>query len=122
MDKRKVLVVDDDIRISCILQEFLDEKDFNVKCVHSGINAIELLIVEEFDLVLCDYVMPVVTGYDIAIFLNSLDKKPKIGLITGWSDLIKTKYKQEMDLDFIINKPFDFLELESLINGLFDVT
>ena len=122
MNKRKILVVDDDFRICRILQEFLCNKGFNTSGAHGGAEAIELLKNEEFELVLCDYVMPGVTGYDVAKFLNVLDERPKIGIITGWSELLRTKEKEEMSVDFFIKKPFDFTELEKFINDTLDIT
>jgi DNA-binding response OmpR family regulator len=122
MDKHKVLVVDDDTRICGILQEFLFKKGFNAKGAHGGAEAIELLKNEEFDLVLCDYVMPGVTGYDVARFIFEFEKRPKLGIITGWGELIRNKEKEEMNVDFLIKKPFDFSELESFINGALDIT
>ena len=122
MNKRKILVVDDDIRICGILQEFLCNKGFNTSGAHGGAEAIELLKNEEFDLVLCDYVMPGVTGYDVVRSLNVLDKRPKIGIITGWSELLRTKEKEEMNVDFFFKKPFDFSELETFINDTLDIT
>ncbi len=122
MNKRKILVVDDDIRICGILQEFLCNKGFNASGAHGGAEAIELIKNEEFDLVLCDYVMPGVTGYDVARSLTVLDERPKIGIITGWSELLRTKEKEEMNVDFLIKKPFDFSELESFINCALNIT
>ncbi len=121
-NKAKVLVVDDDIRICSIVQEFLSNKGFNARDAHGGAEAIELLKNEEFDLVICDYVMPGVTGYDVAKFLHCLDERPKIGIITGWSELLKAKEREEMDVDFFIKKPFDFTELEKFINDTLDIT
>jgi DNA-binding response OmpR family regulator len=119
--KSKILIIDDDTRICYILQKFLLNKNFNAKSVDGGAEAIELLKSEEFDLVLCDYVMPEVTGYDVVKSLNAIDKRPKIGIITGWGELIRNKEKEEMDVDFLINKPFDFLELETAINAALDI-
>jgi DNA-binding response OmpR family regulator len=119
--KAKILVVDDDTKICDILQKFLIENNFNVTCVNGGAEAIELLSNETFDLVLCDYVMPRVTGYDVARFLNAMDKKSKLALITAWSELIRNKEKEEMNLDFLIKKPIDFSELETYINGALDI-
>lgn len=119
-NNHKVLVVDDDTRICKILKEFLSRKGFNATEVHGGTEAIESLKNEEFDLVLCDYVMPGVTGYDVVSFMNVMDKRPKIGIITGWSEMIRNKEKEEMHVDFIIKKPFDFSALETVINGALD--
>jgi len=75
---------------------------------------------EDFDLVLCDLAMPDVTGYDVIKALNDLDQKPKIGLITGDNNKIKSVEEGALKFDFIINKPYKLLALESIINDLFD--
>ena len=120
--KAEILIVDDDTNICKTLHAFLIKNGFNVKCVYGGAEAIELLKNEEFDLVLCDYIMDGVTGYDVAGFVNSMDKRPKLGLITGWDELIRTKEKDEMCLDFFIKKPINLSELETFINSALDIT
>ena len=51
--------------------------------------------------------------------LDKLDKRPKIGLMTGWNDKIETKDKAGLIVDFIIKKPFDSSEITEYINGAF---
>ncbi len=121
MNKGKILVVDDDIIIGKIVKEFLSKAGFNVKSVYGGAEAIELLRNEEFDLVLCDYIMSNVMGYDVATFLNKIEKKPKIGIITGWSEQIGTKEREKMNVDFFVKKPFEFPELEKQINSVLGI-
>ncbi len=118
MKKGKVLVVDDKVEICKILEHYFCKKGLDAKCVYGGAEAIELLRDEEFDLVLCDYIMPKVTGYDVATFLNEMESKPKIGIITGCDELIKAREIEEMNVEFFLKKPFEFLELEKQVNSL----
>lgn len=111
MNKGKILVIDDEIELCVILDRFFSKRGYDVMSAYSGTEAIALLKEEEFDLVLCDYVMPDVSGYDVAMFLNTLEKRPKIGIITGWGELINTNEREEMKVNFVITKPFDFSEL-----------
>ncbi|MGR3175673.1 MAG: response regulator [Candidatus Scalindua sp.] len=116
----RILVVDDDIEICRILNIFLSKNGHNVKAVNISTEAIKLLKEEEFDLVLSDYVMPYVTGYEIAKFLDRLEKRPKIGIITGSDEMIPAKEVESAKIDFVIKKPFDFSEISKQINFLFD--
>ena len=111
MNKGKILVIDDEIELCVILDRFFSKRGYDVMSAYSGTEAIALLKEEEFDLVLCDYVMPDVSGYDVAMFLNTLEKRPKIGIITGWGELINTNEREEMKVNFVTTKPFDFSEL-----------
>jgi DNA-binding response OmpR family regulator len=118
VNKKKILAIDDVIDLCSILEKFLCKRGYDVRSAYSGTEAIVLLKNEEFDLVLTDYVMPKVSGYDVAMFLDTLVKRPKIGILSGSSELIGTKEREEMKVSFVIRKPFDFSELERHINGV----
>ncbi len=116
MNKGKILVIDDEIEICSILERLFSKSGYDVKSACGGAEAIVLLKNEEFDLVVCDYIMPEVSGYVVAMFLDTLEKRPKIGIITGWGELIDTKEREEMKVSFVISKPFDFSELTKQVD------
>ena len=115
----RILVVDDEQNICKVLKKFFSNEGHNCECVDNGTEAINLLKSESFDLVLCDLIMPEVSGRDVIKELNMLDKRPKVGLITGWSEKIESFYNEDLQIDFIIKKPFDFSELSKHINNIF---
>ncbi len=115
----RILVVDDEEAICRLLYKFLSDKCREVKTVLDGTKAIELARKERFDLVLCDMSMPNVCGYDVVKALNKLDERPKIGIITGWGEKLKSMDTDKMKVDFIAKKPFNFQKLAMLINNLF---
>ncbi len=113
-----ILVIDDEEAICNILYDFLSGDGHDVKVVNSGAEALKLLRRESFNLVLTDLVMPYVSGQYIVKALDTLVKRPKIGLMTGWSDKIENINKKDLKVDFIIKKPFDFSELSRHINDV----
>jgi PAS domain S-box-containing protein len=113
-----ILVVDDEVNIGKLLDEFLSDDGHKVKTVDNGADAIKLSKRKNFDLVLCDLVMPYVSGYDVIKALNKLDRRPKIGIITGWNEKLKP-IEEGMNVDFVVRKPFDFSELANHINEAF---
>jgi PAS domain S-box-containing protein len=116
-----ILVVDDEQAVCEFLSEFLTQEEQDVKSVFSGKDAIKLLKSVSFDLVLCDLVMPEVGGREVIKMLDTLEKSPKVGLITGWSEKLETFHKEDLKVDFIVKKPFDFSELSKQINNVFSV-
>ncbi|MCP4254311.1 MAG: response regulator [Candidatus Scalindua sp.] len=114
-----ILVVDDEVEICSILDKYFSRVGHMVKTVSNGAEAIELAKREDFDLVVCDLVMPDVTGHDVIKALNKLDKVPKIGISTGSVEDYSREEVNELKSDFIINKPYKLLELASKINILF---
>ncbi len=115
----RILVVDDEEEICNILDKFLSKKGHLVRIVDNGREAIMLTKIDDYDLVLCDMAMPEVFGYDVIRALNKLEKRPKIGIITGWGEKLKPIDDEGLKVDFIIKKPFDFSELAKNINVAF---
>lgn len=117
IENLQILVVDDEKNVCILLSEFFNKEGHDVKSVCSGKEAIKLLKSERFDLVLCDLVMPDVGGREVIKMINTLDKRPRVGLITGWSEKIKNK--KDLKIDFIARKPFNFSALSKQINDTF---
>jgi len=111
----RILVVDDVKEISDLLHVFLSRQGYNVDSVESGDAAIKMLERERYDLVICDLGMPQVSGWDVIKVVESLDKKPKIGLITGWADMLDSLNQDDMGIDFIISKPIKYKKLSTTV-------
>jgi len=115
----RILVVDDQKAICDIHDQFLTSAGHKVKTVDNGADAINIVKAEEFDLVLCDLAMPDVYGIDVIKTINGLEKKPKIGIITGGNAELETMSAEEFQVDFLLMKPFKHPELLKHINDLF---
>ena len=113
--KYHILVVDDVKEISDLLYVFLTRQGYNVDSVQSGDEAIKKLEKECYDLVICDLGMPQVSGWDVIKVADSLENKPKIGLITGWADMLDSLNKEDMGVDFIVSKPIKYKQLSTII-------
>ncbi|MBT5304211.1 MAG: response regulator, partial [Candidatus Scalindua sp.] len=115
----RILVVEDNDDMCMIMNNALTRGGHTVKISNNGAEAIALASKEDFDLVLSDLAMPDVNGYEVVKMLNKLEKRPKIGIITGWSEQLELFDKEEMKVDFILRKPFKHIELAKQINELF---
>ncbi len=62
--KLNILIIDDSQSQRLLLQTFL--KAFNVTEAESGVNALKILNNETFDLIICDFEMPEMSGLDFA--------------------------------------------------------
>lgn len=61
----RVLLVDDDLELCRMLQEFLEAEPVQLDCVHDGGEAAERLACERFDVVLLDVMLPTLDGYAV---------------------------------------------------------
>lgn len=111
----RILVVDDIQEINKMLKAYLSREGYSVKCLDNGTEAIETLKKEDFDLVLCDLGMPGISGLDMINSIKKLNKNLKMGVITGWADIVETINKEKDGVDFAVSKPIDFQRLSVLI-------
>lgn len=111
----RILVVDDVKALGEILYKFLSRQGYNVDNVESGTSAIKLLGMNNYNLVISDLGMPEVTGWDMIEFIKSLERRPKIGLITGWAEMLDSLKSDDIGVDFVISKPINFKKFSSLV-------
>ncbi len=110
----KILVVDDDEMVVELLKDVIKIRfdDANVYGVCKGSDAIRHLDEDEYDLVISDIMIPDMSGYEIAIYMQKQDIKTPILFMTGAS-LDKVIPRISFDnhkIDFI-EKPFNMQQL-----------
>ncbi len=115
--KLRILVIDDEEIMCMALNRYFSRSGHMVKTADNGAKAIELASKEDFDLVLCDLAMPEVSGYDVIKVINKMDHRPTIGIVTGRDERLTLIEKDGLRVDFVVRKPFNFLELAKQING-----
>lgn len=79
--QKKILVVDDEPGIIKALEIKLKLSGFNVTAVYNGIEALEALQKETFDLIVLDLMMPKMDGFTLLSKLK--DKKSKTPIIVA---------------------------------------
>lgn len=119
----RILLVEDELAIDKILENHLSDNGYIVWYVNEGGKAIDLLSKECFDLMLCDIGLPDVSVWDIIKFIETVEKKPKIGIIAGIPD-VREKYKngQLLAFDFVITSPYELEEVLSSVRRVFNNT
>ena len=103
---RKILIVEDDIDINNLLSEILKNNGYETDSAYTGREALLLLKMKEYDLVLFDLMMPNMTGEEV---IEEIRKNNKISIIVISA---KTDKKTKIDVlkmgaDDFIQKPFD---------------
>lgn len=106
----KILIVEDDLEISKMLQTLLTKNHYEVKSAFSGTEAILLLKNEPFDLILLDLMLPGLTGEEVLTKINEQFKIPVI--CVSAKDDLNTKIEViQGGADDYITKPFNNEEL-----------
>ncbi|OGR01879.1 MAG: hypothetical protein A2284_04850 [Deltaproteobacteria bacterium RIFOXYA12_FULL_61_11] len=62
---KRILIVDDEEVFARALRKLLEREGYLVECCHDGITAYREILGKEYDLVLCDYLLPHMTGLEL---------------------------------------------------------
>lgn len=84
---KRILIVDDDTDMCFLLDRFLSKNGFEVRTLHKGNSALELLAKEKFDLCICDFRLGDMDGIDLIKSIKQIQSEIKILMITGYSDI-----------------------------------
>lgn len=118
MADETILVVDDEVGIRELIQLYLEKKDYVVKSVDNGLDAIEIVRNTPVDLLLLDIEMPNMSGLETCQEIRKFSNVP-ILFVSCKQELSDRVEGIEVGADDYITKPFDFLELEARIEAIF---
>lgn len=110
--KQKVLAVDDNETNLCIIEEAIEGR-YQLVCVQSGEEALELAKSYRPDLILLDIMMPGIDGYETCRRLRADIElsRTKIIMVSAKAMLSERLKGYEVGADDYITKPFDDEEL-----------
>jgi len=119
METASVLVVDDNPLIQNVIKSLLTNEAYDVTCCSNGEEALSALNTNEFDVIVCDVMMPRLDGYGLHQQVRERSDLAHIPFIflTALGDELEVKRGRETGADDYIVKPFDPRELVSLIRG-----
>lgn len=118
IEDKRILVADDDVEMRNLLStglEALGYKNFFVVC--DGREALEALRLNDFDLVICDWIMPHLQGIELLRLMRADKKWKRVPFIMVTAEATSEDIELAVDMgctDYII-KPFDFYVLEQRI-------
>ena len=80
--KKKIVIIDDEKDLCFLMQDILERTGrFRVLSAYSGLEGQELCLKERPDLIFLDFIMPQVTGPDVAKFLKANPSTADIPII-----------------------------------------
>lgn len=93
MNKKKILLVEDDEVLASVYRARLEMEGFEVKEVHDGEKALSVAINFRPDLILLDVMMPKINGFDVLDILKNTPETMNMRII------MLTALSQEADRD-----------------------
>ncbi|HEY0268276.1 MAG TPA: two-component system response regulator OmpR [Methyloradius sp.] len=115
---KKILMVDDDLRMRELLQRYLGEQGFSVKAVSDSTEMNAALLQEHIDILVLDLMLPGEDGLAICRRLRSAGNTMPIIMLTARGDEVDRIIGLEMGADDYLPKPFNPRELLARINSV----
>jgi len=113
--RRRILVVDDESAVRDAIKMLLECEGHDVEVAGDGREALAIIQKENFDLVLTDYAMPLMTGEELATAIKAFAPKQPVGMITAYAHELQTSGESVRGTDFLLAKPFALTELRAAI-------
>ena len=107
---KKILIIEDDIKIRRILQLELEHEGYQVREAVDGMEGLEIFKKEYFDLILLDLMMPKLSGEEVCRKIRETSEIPII-VLTAKEQLLSKVSMLDMGADDYITKPFAIEEL-----------
>lgn len=117
LNKKQLLLIDDDHELAELLVDYLSQQGFIVQCCFDGQSGLELAYKSEFDLILLDVMMPKLNGFEVLKALGSEYKTPVL-MLTAKGDHNDKVRGLELGADDYLAKPFHHQELLARIQAI----
>jgi two-component system NtrC family sensor kinase len=118
-DRKRILVVDDEVSIVDLVREALKRKGYDVEIAFDGKTALQKIVEDRFDVIISDVKIPHKSGIDIYKYCK--ENKPTLAqhflFLTG--DVVapdSLRFIEENRLPYL-SKPFDLKDLVSSVDG-----
>lgn len=124
MNKKRILIVDDEIDIVDTIQFMLESQNFECLAAYDGEDALLKAKTENPDLILLDIMLPKMDGYKVCRLLKFDEKYKDIPIImlTAKAQDVDKLMGKETGADEYVCKPFVMDDLVKMIRGYLKVT
>lgn len=113
----RILVIDDDIELCELLNDYLSGEGFRVETVNHGELGAQQALAEEYALIVLDVMLPGLNGFDVLRKIREASKVPVI-MLTARGDDIDRIVGLELGADDYLPKPFNPRELIARIRAV----
>lgn len=118
MKPLQILIAEDDINIRTGLADTLESEGYEVTAVENGLDAVDFVSKNRYDLILLDIMMPGKSGYDACREIRTGNENIPIIMLTAKGEEIDKVVGLQLGADDYITKPFGVHELLARISAV----
>jgi len=116
--KTHILAVDDEPVIGESIASLLEAPHRKIEVVKNGQEALAMAAKRKFDVVITDHRMPHAGGLELVKKLRQRKYTGKIVVLSGHLSPNNISIYEDLDVDEVIGKPLDLLELPHIVSNL----
>ncbi|MBU2575170.1 MAG: response regulator [Elusimicrobia bacterium] len=122
MDNPDIIVIDDDPMVGELSRDLLTDEGYNVMLVQDSMEAIPTIRTCRPKLIICDIMMPGLSGMDICKMLKSDPdlKNIKIIIVSGKSYQVEKQRAFQFGADFFLQKPYNVETFSQTVKSIMD--
>ncbi|MFY9311167.1 MAG: response regulator [Bacteroidia bacterium] len=114
-----ILIIEDDEITLTALAFKLTAKGHNVKTAGNGSKAVDMVMDNHFDLLICDLMMPIISGVTfLSIRENFMSLDTPVIVMSSLGEADEMLKKLNINFGFFVKKPIQFDTLLSLIQQI----
>ncbi|MCK4795150.1 MAG: response regulator [Desulfobacteraceae bacterium] len=123
MNKKRILIVDDERDIVETIQFMLESEGFECLLAYDGEDALLKARTENPDLILLDIMLPKINGYQVCRLLKSDEEYKHIPIIMLTAKVQESDkfWGKESGADDYVTKPFEMEKLIQKIQGYLEI-
>lgn len=114
----KILLLEDDIILQEIIEEFLIEQGYEVESFFNGEKALDAIGASSYDMLLLDVNVPNIDGFEILSYLREIGNTTPAIYITSLASIDDLKKGFNLGADDYLRKPFELEELHARIEHI----
>ena len=117
MTMKKILVVDDEIFICELLNDFLSMQGYDVNTANCGEDAMAMFKSIHPEVVLLDIRMPGINGIDVLEKIKDIDSSVKVVMLSAFGDADTVHKTLQMGASTYMQKPVDLDDVLLTLNS-----
>ncbi|MBU6451073.1 MAG: response regulator transcription factor [Cyanobacteria bacterium REEB67] len=114
----KVLVVEDDVALAKMISDWLSLEHHKTELIHDGAEAVHMLKVYDYDLIVLDWELPGIMGVDILKDFRGRGGLTPVLMLTGRGSIDDKEKGFDYGADDYLTKPFHAKELTARLRAI----
>ena len=114
----RVLLVEDEKYLSAAIVKLLKQEHFEADAVYNGTDGLDYALVNEYDAIILDVMLPGMNGFDILKQLREEGISTPVLMLTARTELVDRVQGLNLGADYYLTKPFENEELVATLHAI----